>query len=69
MISRVTQALVIIFVAFLLLFHAPVVEVFNHLILIFGIPSLLFYFLVLWLALILCTWLVIRKSKDKGHGS
>lgn len=68
MISRVTQALVIIFVAFLLLFHAPVVEVFNHLTLIFGIPSLLFYFLVLWLALILCTWLVIRKSKDKGHG-
>ena len=69
MISRVTQALIVIFTIFFMLFHAPVVEVFNSIVLILGIPSLLFYFLLLWLALILGTWLVTRKLKDKDHGS
>lgn len=69
MISRVTQALIVIFAIFFMLFHAPVVEVFNSIALILGIPSLLFYFLLLWLALILGTWLVTRKLKDKDHGS
>lgn len=69
MISRVTQALIVIFIIFLMLFHAPVVEVFNSVALILGIPALLFYFMLLWLALIFFTWLISRKLKDGDHGN
>ena len=68
MISRGTQASIVIFVIFSILFHAPVVEVFNSVALVLGIPVLFFYFILSWLALILCTWFVTRKLKDKDHG-
>ena len=66
---RVAQALIIIFIIFLMLFHAPVVEVINYNAVVLGIPVTLLYFALLWLALIFLTWFVIDKFKDRDHGN
>lgn len=66
---RVAQALIIIFVIFMMLFHAPVIEVINRNALVLGVPVMLVYFGLLWLALIFLTWFVIDKFKDQDHGN
>lgn len=68
--GKSASALVIMFVLFFLLFHYPLIEIFNTKLAVSGVPLLLFYFLTVWLLLIvLSLWISKRYLRDREDGN
>ncbi len=62
--ERLTKLLIVIFVAFGLLLHYPLVTVANIPSHINGIPIFLIYLLISWTLLILSIFLIVKKSSQ-----
>ncbi|MBL6446633.1 hypothetical protein JMN32_09945 [Fulvivirga sp. 29W222] len=68
--GKATSVLVIMFVLFFLLFHYPLIEIFNIRQAVSGVPMLLFYFLTVWLLLIILSfWISNKHLKDREDGN
>ncbi|MTI24873.1 hypothetical protein [Fulvivirga kasyanovii] len=68
--GKAASVLVIMFVLFFLLFHYPLIEIFNTRQAVSGVPMLLFYFLIVWLLLIILSfWVSNKYLRDREDGN
>jgi predicted membrane protein len=56
-------ALVILSITALILFNNPILSIFNRLSFKWGIPVLYFGFFVLWLGVVVATFLIVSKTE------
>jgi len=58
-----SSQLIILFLVFVVLLNAPILQIFDRKELWFGMPALYFYLFFIWLVLIVVVGLIVRKKR------